>query len=69
MIRNLLSKLFNRKRTGRKFLTSHKRHRRIAIEPLETRRLLAATGSISGFVYLDPANAGQMPPAIKALPA
>ena len=41
-------------------MTSHKRHRRIAIEPLETRRLLAATGSISGYVYLDPANAGQM---------
>ena len=60
MIRNLLSKLFNRKRAGGKLLTSHKRHRRIAIEPLETRRLLAATGSISGYVYLDPANAGQM---------
>ncbi len=39
---------------------SKPRFRRIAIEPLETRRLLAATGSISGFVYLDPSNAGKM---------
>ena len=27
--------------------------RRIAIEPLESRRLLAVTGSLSGFAYLD----------------
>ena len=34
--------------------------RHISLEPLETRRLLAATGSISGFVFLDPARAGAM---------
>ena len=60
MIRNFLSKFFHRKRTGRKSLPSPRRYRRITIEPLETRRLLAATGSISGFIYLDPANAGTM---------
>ncbi len=59
MIRNFLYRLFSRRKNHRKLPASPKRLRRIAIEPLETRRLLAATGSISGFVYLDPANSGQ----------
>ena len=46
-------------RTG-KSQRSRRHSRRIAIEPLETRRLLSATGSISGFAYVDPANTGQM---------
>ena len=59
MIRNFLYRLFSRRKNHRKLPASPKRLRRIAIEPLETRRLLAATGGISGFVYLDPANTGQ----------
>jgi cyclophilin family peptidyl-prolyl cis-trans isomerase len=59
-----LTKLFGRLVRGSD-TTYTKRHakgrfRRIAIEPLETRRLLAATGSISGSVYFDPANAGAL---------
>ena len=57
MIRKLLSKLFSGKRKYRKSLRSRKALRRIAIEPLETRRLLSATASISGVAYLDPSNA------------
>ena len=68
MIRKLLSKLFSGKRKGRKPLSSRKRLRRIAIEPLETRRLLSATASISGFAYLDPSNAGQMTAADVGFP-
>jgi hypothetical protein len=60
MIRKLLSKIFSASRKRRKSLTSRKSLRRIAFEPLETRRLLAAAGAISGFAYLDPSNAGQM---------
>ena len=68
MIRKLLSKLFSGKRRGRKSLTSRKTLRRIAIEPLETRRLLSATASIAGFAYLDPSNAGQMTAADVGFP-
>ncbi len=57
MIRKLLSKFISGKRKYRKSLRSRKSLRRIAIEPLETRRLLSATASISGFAYLDPSNA------------
>ena len=52
MIRKLLQKLFGRTRARRRFSHST-RFRRFAVEPLESRRLLAITGSISGFAYLD----------------
>ena len=58
MIPKFLSKLFRNAGTGRNSST-RKLYRRIAIEPLETRRLLAATGSIAGYVYLDPTSTGQ----------
>ena len=63
MIGQLLTKVFGRHVSmvsgflGRSASTSKNTFRRFAIEPLETRRLLAVTGSISGFALL-PNNAG-----------
>ncbi len=53
MIRKFLAKVFRGTRARRNVSTTKKRVRRIAIEPLESRRLLAVTGSLSGFAYLD----------------
>ena len=59
MIWKFLSKVLPGVFGGRSFLsaknvsTTKKMIRRIAIEPLEIRRLLAVTGSLSGFAYLD----------------
>ncbi len=58
MIGRLLSKIFRGFYAGRSSSTAKKMIRRIAIEPLETRRLLAVTGSLSGFAYLDPQDTG-----------
>jgi len=52
MIRKLLARIFRYTRTGPGISASRKLIRRIAIEPLESRRLLAVTGSLSGFAYL-----------------
>ncbi len=43
---------------GRKARRFKRNIRRFSIEPLESRRLLAATGSISGFAYLDTHDLG-----------
>ena len=59
MIGKFIAKVF-RKRAKRGLSSSKKMMRRIAIEPLETRRLLSVTSSISGYVYLDPQNSGAM---------
>ncbi|MEI8373384.1 MAG: immunoglobulin domain-containing protein, partial [Planctomycetota bacterium] len=53
MIRKFLAKVFRGTRAKRNVSTTKKRGRRIAIEPLESRRLLAVTGGLSGFAYLD----------------
>jgi large repetitive protein len=60
MIRKFFSKFLYHTGIGRGPRGSRKLIRRIAIEPLETRRLLAVTGSISGYAYLDPAAVGGM---------
>jgi large repetitive protein len=57
MIGNFLSRFFRGTATGRRISYSKNRARRIAIEPLESRRLLAVTGSISGYALL-PNGAG-----------
>ena len=53
MIGKFLSKVFRGFHAGRSVSTAKKMIRRIAIEPLESRRLLAVTGSLSGYAYLD----------------
>ncbi len=53
MIGKLLLKMFRGFHAGRNGATAKKMIRRIAIEPLESRRLLAVTGSLSGYAYLD----------------
>ncbi len=60
MIRKFIAKVFRGTRAKRSLSSSKKMLRRIAIEPLETRRLLSVTSSISGYVYLDPQNSGIM---------
>ena len=57
MIRKFLAKIFRGSRVGHRVSSSRRMTRRIAIEPLESRRLLAVTGSISGFALL-PGGAG-----------
>ena len=53
MIGKFIAKILRGPSIGRGVSTSKKMTRRIAIEPLESRRLLAVTGSLSGFAYLD----------------
>ena len=53
MIGKFFAKLFRGTGIGRSVSSSKKMIRRIAIEPLESRRLLAVTGSLSGYAYLD----------------
>ncbi len=60
MIGKFIAKVFRGTRAGRSLSSSKKMLRRIAIEPLETRRLLSVTSSISGHVYLDPQNSSAM---------
>ena len=57
MFGKFFAKIFRGTSSRRSVSTSKKVARRIAIEPLESRRLLAATGSISGFALL-PSGAG-----------
>ncbi len=52
MIGKFLAKFFRSSSVGRSASTK-KMIRRIAIGPLECRRLLAVTSSLSGFAYLD----------------
>ncbi len=52
MIGKFLAKFFRSSSVGRSASTK-KMIRRIAIEPLECRRLLAVTSSLSGYAYLD----------------
>ncbi len=61
MIRKFFSKVFGRSHAPRSRTTASKKKmvRRIAIEPLESRRLLAVTGTISGYAYLDTQDAGK----------
>src|SRR5208337_5492780 len=47
------AKVFRTTGFGLGVSSSQKKIRRIAIEPLESRRLLAVTGSLSGYAYLD----------------
>jgi cyclophilin family peptidyl-prolyl cis-trans isomerase len=58
MIGKLFAKFLRKRVRGRKSRPGKRNCRRITIEPLESRRLLAATGSISGFAYLDTHNFG-----------
>jgi cyclophilin family peptidyl-prolyl cis-trans isomerase len=60
MIGKFIAKFFRGTGIGRSVSTSKKMIRRIAIEPLETRRLLAVTGSISGYAYLDSQDSSVM---------
>src|SRR5271157_585376 len=53
MIGRFLASVFRGIHSGRSASTAKKMIRRIAIEPLESRRLLAVTGSLSGYAYLD----------------
>ncbi len=53
MIGRFLSKIFRGFLAERSSSTAKKMIRRIAIEPLESRRLLAVTSSLSGYAYLD----------------
>ena len=57
MIGNFLAKVFRGAVTGRSVPASYQKIRRIAVEPLETRRLLAVTASVSGYALL-PSGAG-----------
>ena len=68
MIRKFFSKIFGGTRAPRSTLRSRKLFRRIAIEPLESRRLLAVTGSLSGFAYLDSQDLGVMVPSDAGYP-
>ncbi len=52
MIRKFFSKLFGGNWAGRRSSASRKMIRRIAIEPLELRRLLTVTSNLSGLAYL-----------------
>ena len=53
MIRKFLSQVFPSTFAARSSSITKKMIRRLGIEPLETRHLLAVTGSLSGFAYLD----------------
>ena len=66
-LRRLFGNLIGGSAKRRKAQHFKRSARRIAFEPLETRRLLSATGSISGFAYVDPSNTGQMASASAGL--
>ena len=53
MISKFFAKIFRGFGSTRNVSSPRKFVRRIAVEPLETRRLLSVTGSLSGFAYLD----------------
>ena len=66
-LRKLFGNLIGGSEKTGKARRSKRPFRRVAFEPLETRRLLSATGSISGFAYVDPANTGNMAAASAGL--
>jgi large repetitive protein len=57
MMRNFLDRVLQITGIGRRVSRSKPKGRRFAVEPLESRRLLAVTGSISGYALL-PSGAG-----------